>query len=268
MKNQWFISIKKRGEDIFDLSDLQHNYPPEGTYWADPFLWQHNGIDYIFYELYDYKKGVIAYSIINDDMTFSEPTVVLECPYHISYPYLFEDNGELYMIPETGEGHHITLYKCTSFPDKWKFDRVMTDYNGHPIFRGPAGDTNVINDNGTYWMYTTVQPQLKHCLAVAKSDSILGRWQVMINGSQQIMNSRGGGKIWIDGNTTYRACQIGQGGYGAGIQIKASEMDFQTGHFSEQIVHEIRPDWHPDIFGTHHFDFNNKYVVIDGKRKI
>ena len=45
-KNQWFISIKKHDGDPFDLSNLKHNYPPEGMYWADPFLWQKDGIDY------------------------------------------------------------------------------------------------------------------------------------------------------------------------------------------------------------------------------
>ena len=54
MKNQWFISIKKNDGDIFDISGLKHNYPPKGFYWADPFLWQHNGKDYVFYEYYDY----------------------------------------------------------------------------------------------------------------------------------------------------------------------------------------------------------------------
>ena len=87
-KNQWFISIKKHEGDPFDLSNLKHNYPPEGMYWADPFLWQQDGIDYVFYELYDYKKGVIAYSIINEDMSFSEPKVIMDYAPHLSYPFL------------------------------------------------------------------------------------------------------------------------------------------------------------------------------------
>lgn len=273
MKNQWFISIKKNEGDVFDLSNLKHNYPPEGYYWADPFLWQHNGVDYIFYELYDYKKGVIAYSIINEDMTFTEPTVVLECPYHISYPYLFEHKGEILMIPETGLGH---VYRCTSFPNKWEFDFVLRDTDDRPIFKKSAfahevkdvGDINIIHHNKKYWMYTTVQPQLKHCLAVACSDSIRGPWEIIIDGSQQILNSRSGGKMWISDNIMYRSCQIGKGGYGSGIQIKSIDLDLENGYYNEDIVHEIRPKWHSDIIGTHHFDFNDDLIVLDGKRKI
>ena len=37
----------------------------------------------MFFEDYDYNKGVIAYCIINDDLTVTEPVVVLEQPYHL-----------------------------------------------------------------------------------------------------------------------------------------------------------------------------------------
>ena len=103
---------------------MKHNYPSQGKYWADPFLYQRDGKDYIFYELYDYKKGVIAYSEINEDMSFTEPTVILDLSYHLSYPSLFEDSGELYMIPETGLSRTIELYKCNLFPNVWKVKRL------------------------------------------------------------------------------------------------------------------------------------------------
>ena len=58
MKNQWFISIKKNDGNIFNLDGLKHNYPPSGKYWADPFLYQRDGNDYIFYELFIYTFSI------------------------------------------------------------------------------------------------------------------------------------------------------------------------------------------------------------------
>jgi len=45
-------------------------------------------------------------------------------------------------------------------------------------------------------------------------------------------------------------------------------IDLENLIFEENIFSRINPDWHDEIFGTHHFDFNDKYVVIDGKRKV
>ena len=257
-KNQWFISIKKHEGDPFDLSNLKHNYPPEGMYWADPFLWQQDGIDYVFYELYDYKKGVIAYSIINEDMSFSEPKVIMDYAPHLSYPFLFEDNGTLYMIPESGQAHHIALHKCVSFPDKWEFDKILVNCQ--------SGDNNIFVDNGRYFMYTTIQPNLRHELCILTAESLHGPWYGVLH--QNIDNSRSGGKAWKQDDIIYRACQIGKGGYGNGIQIKAMSLDLENKRYGEKVVHEIKPNWHPELTGTHHIDWNDKYMVIDGKRKI
>lgn len=257
--NQWFISIKKNDGDVFNLDGLKHNYPSVGKYWADPFLYQRDGKDYIFYELYDYEKGVIAYSEINDDMSFSEPTIILDLPCHISYPSLFEDSGELYMTPEMGASRKIDLFKCVSFPNKWEYIKTIAD-------NIIAGDTNIFKLDDRYWLFTTAQPQLKHQLVIYTAESLTDDWRLLV--SQEVENSRSGGKIFNHNGNLIRTVQDGIGGYGSGIIFKSMNIDLDNGIFEENIVDRINPDWHEDIFGTHHFDFNDKYVVIDGKRKI
>tara|TARA_R110001583_G_scaffold12263_4_gene54541 strand:- start:63 stop:839 length:777 start_codon:yes stop_codon:yes gene_type:complete len=256
MKNQWFISIKKN-EGELDLSNLKHNYPPKGYYWADPFLYSKDGKDYIFYELYDYKKGVIAYSEINDDMSFTDPTVILELDTHISYPFLIEDSNKLYMIPESGKDVNIKIYECTSFPNKWKFVKNI-------VPKAWTGDNNIIKLNNKYYLFTTSQPQLRHNLAILSSNSLLGEYKLEVN--KEEMNSRSGGAFKIIEDKLIRFCQDSSNGYGSGIIIKSIELNDKE--YNSFIMDEIQPNWHPDIFGTHHLDFNDKYIVIDGKRKI
>ena len=285
MKNQWFISIKKNEGDL-DLTNLKHNYPPKGYYWADPFLYQKDGKDYIFYELYDYKKGVIAYSEINDDMSFTDPTVILDLGYHMSYPFLIEDNGELYMIPENGAkweslqnpqtsktdpktGHYIIeeencgidIFKCVSFPDKWEFEKTL--------FKGVvAGDSNILKFNNKYLLFTTLSPDMGKNYIVFSSDSLLGEYNPIIKSLTP--HSRSAGVIYLDEESQkiMRFTQNSGGGYGININLKSIKIDFENKKWEEDLIHRINPDWHPDIFGTHHLDFNDKYIVVDGKRKI
>lgn len=255
--NEWFISIKKNKGDIFDLSNLTHNYPPQGKYWADPFLYSHNGIDYVFYELYDYKKGCVAYSIINDDLTFSDPQIIIDEPYHISYPFIFEDNGEIYMVPESGDSLEVGLYKCIDFPNKWEKQPPL-------IYNISAGDNNIFKIDNKYWLFTTTQPNLKHYLTILTSENLHGPWKAVLY--HEIKNSRSGGKIFYHNNNLIRTVQNASKGYGTGIDFK--KITINSEGYGEELYHQIKPDWHPNIFGTHHFDFNDKYIVIDGKRKV
>jgi len=62
-KNKWFIAIKKNSGDLFDTTNFTSIDSPRGIYYADPFIYKHKDINYLFYEEYDYKKGVISYFI-------------------------------------------------------------------------------------------------------------------------------------------------------------------------------------------------------------
>ncbi|HEX7882940.1 MAG TPA: hypothetical protein VF499_09395, partial [Afipia sp.] len=66
-----------------------------GSYLADPFPFTHQGQDFIFVEQYSFgkKRGCIAVVGVNRDGTASEPRIVLEEPHHLSYPFVFEQDG-------------------------------------------------------------------------------------------------------------------------------------------------------------------------------
>ena len=38
--------------------------------------------------------------------------------------------------------------------------------------------------------------------------------------------------------------------------------------YKENIINRINPDWHPNIIGTHTFNYNKDYIVIDGKKQV
>lgn len=92
-------------------------------YWvADPFVFERDGETYIFAELFDYlrRRGVIGYSKLKANGSFSSWKEIIVEPYHMSYPQIFEHDGEIYIVPETGSGHTLDMYRAVDFPDRWE----------------------------------------------------------------------------------------------------------------------------------------------------
>ena len=51
--------------------------------------------------------------------------------YHLSYPFIFEEEGNYYMIPETSENQRLEIYICKSFPSEWEL--FSTAFEGEMI---------------------------------------------------------------------------------------------------------------------------------------
>src|SRR5262249_24351028 len=76
-----------------------------GKFCADPFAVARGDNLYVLFEEFDYRscKGVICATRVSSRGRVERPQTVLELPVHLSYPYLFEHDGEIYCIPEAAE---------------------------------------------------------------------------------------------------------------------------------------------------------------------
>lgn len=103
-------------------------------YVADPFPFHHRGRDYIFLELYPYatNKGCIAVAEVGQHGVVGEPRIVLEEPHHLSYPFVFERDGRIWMLPEGGASGNVDLYEAVEFP--WRWERVARLAEGLEIY--------------------------------------------------------------------------------------------------------------------------------------
>ncbi len=118
------IGYRKRNKDILPVSGFGEFDPVfnDKNYWyADPILFTQNGDSYLFLELFDKRadKGKIAYCRLTDQ----GPTpfkVVIDEPFHMSFPMVFEFDGDIYMLPETSSDKSLRLYRASAFPDKWE----------------------------------------------------------------------------------------------------------------------------------------------------
>lgn len=126
---------------------------PRGSYLADPFIVERDGRTVCYVEEYDLasRRGGISWLEIVDGAPVYRGTLIEE-PYHMSFPFPFEHEGQLYMVPETFEAGEISLYRCTSFPDQWeRCGTLMEDVE--------ASDTMIFHHNDRWWMLTNLRPE-------------------------------------------------------------------------------------------------------------
>jgi hypothetical protein len=148
---------------------------PVDHFYADPVPCYHNGRHYLFFEDLDHKtdKGVLSVLEFDDSGPVGAPKPCLEEAYHLSYPFLIEEEGEVYMIPETRGNRDVALYKATNFPFGWQRHQVL-------IEDIDAADVTITKRDGKYWIFCVTLDGAggySDCLSIFHADSLFGPWQ-------------------------------------------------------------------------------------------
>lgn len=148
---------------------------PPFAFLADPFgLWR-DGRLHVFAEAYDYRTrhGVIDLLEIGPDLTPTDRRTVLREPWHLSYPLVFEAEGETWMAPEAHRSGALTLYRAARFPDAWEpAIRLELD--------APAIDATVFRHADLWWIaYSPSGPQSykQGRLHFAYAERLQGPWR-------------------------------------------------------------------------------------------
>ena len=151
--DQWVILIKNKSEyPKISWEGFKLLLPPKDRFWADPFVWFSNKKYYLFIEefLYSKNRGTINCISLDEDMNIISNKVILEKPYHLSYPFIFEYENEIYMIPETKQNKKIELYHCVNFPNQWEYVKSLME-------NVQALDTTLLKIGEKWWMFVNIQ---------------------------------------------------------------------------------------------------------------
>lgn len=268
---QWFLLAGF--VDPADVSTPRPNrlspiYPPEDRFWADPFVWRREGRFFVFYEEFPYatRRGHISVMELDDHAHPVGPgrPVIIE-PYHLSYPFLFEFNGELYMVPEKKEKRRVDLYRCRRFPDEWEV--VMTFFSGVKMV-----DCTLFEHEGRWWLFSSIKGnglRYDETLFAFYADSPLShQWtpHPLNPLLRDYGKARPGGRVFRDADgRLLRPSQNCLRRYGDGLNL--NEITRLTPEHYEE-----RPVWHQsgeDAAGwhaMHHLDWHEGLMVMDAQR--
>lgn len=269
-ESYWFVAYRteqskflSRTEEI-DLRGFQKIPAPEGHFYADPFPIQWKGQDYLFVEDYliSDQRGCISVMEIETHGVTSEAERVLDLPYHLSYPFVFEHNGDLWMIPETLGAGRIELYRASSGLTKWTFVKSLKD-------DVQAVDTTLWIDNGRYYFFTNIAERgstVNDELFLFYADDLLGEWTAHPQNPicTDVRRSRGAGKLFRRNGRLIRPAQDCSVRYGFACQLNEIEVLTPT-EYRERPAGRIEPDWYPGLIGTHTINSNDAIEVIDGQ---
>jgi len=152
VRRHWNLALRfeKSAPDLedFDLGAYTPLPVDRSTFYADPFVIARDNRHYLFAEACPYAtgKGVIVCAEVGTDGMPGPWRTVLERPWHLSYPFVFEHEGETWLAPESSGHGGIELYRATDFPYGWAFARWL-------LPELPLVDPTFFEHDGRLWLF-------------------------------------------------------------------------------------------------------------------
>lgn len=241
---------------------------------ADPFMVNEDHKTwFIFFEVLNARnsQGDIGLATSNDGLHWKYRQIVLDEPFHLSYPYVFKWKGEYYMIPESGEANDLRLYKAVRFPTRWSFVKEL--------LRGHYADSSIVYYDSKWWIFSQTNPRGHDTLRLYYAVDLMGPWlehpkSPIIEGNAHI--ARPGGRVLVLNGHVVRFTQDDDPEYG--IQLRGFVItELTTTTYREEEVKE-NPilkargvGWNGS--GMHHIDPHRMgkstwIAAVDGDREV
>ncbi|KAF3539056.1 hypothetical protein F2Q69_00018396 [Brassica cretica] len=184
---------------------------------AGPFLYVQGDTLYMFFE----NKNPIA---MQGDIGVAQSTskgatwkplgIALDEPWHLSFPFVFNYNEQIYMMPESNQIGELRLYRAVNFPLTWKLEKV--------ILQKPLVDSTILHHQGNYWLFGSDHSSFGQ-LEIWYSATPLGPWKP--HKKNPIHNgARNGGRAFLHNGNLYRVGQASSESYEKKIRIYKIEV--------------------------------------------
>jgi hypothetical protein len=196
---------------------------------ADPFMLREGDKWYMFFEVLNKRtqQGDIGLATSENGLEWKYGQIVLDEPFHLSYPYVFQWDGQYWMIPESSRSSTIRLYRAVRFPLEWVLDREL-------LF-GEYRDTTLFRHKDKWWMATSPTNGVLHLFY---AEDLRGPWTAhpqnpLVAGN--IQRGRCAGRVVEVDGRLIRFAQDGFPSYGS--RVRALEITvLDTLHYEEKEI--------------------------------
>lgn len=263
--DQWGLawSFSKNAGPSTTLYRFTEQWPAVGWSWADPFPVEAGGDYHVFLEVYDHaaRHGSIAVSRLSRDGGFEAPITVLDAPYHLSYPFVFQWRGQWFLMPESSNAARIEVFSARRFPFDWTLEAVL--FNSLR-----AVDSTLVEVEGRWWLFTcqTPHPDLRNYdeLYAYHAPTPFGPWTPHRRNpvKSDVRSARGAGRFITQGRSLFRPSQDASGRYGSAIVLNRID-ELAPDRFRESAVSRIEPGWRAGLNGTHTLNICPGLTMVD-----
>lgn len=243
------------------------------SYYADPFVWRHAGRTWLLVEEFRYPEhlGHLCAIELDDSLAAGSPRPILPLACHASFPFLFEAEGRIFMIPETSAQKTLDLYACEEFPVRWRLARrIMADVD--------VADSAVFQHEARWWLMASIRdPAIgnQRFLSIFHTDDpIGGTWLPHpMNGEHRFAadhygHGRNGGSVLRTRGYLLRMMQSNRHYYGESIAImqieKLTPTDFVERPFD--LNHEVVEI--AQRFSPHHISTCGELIAWDVRDRV
>lgn len=235
-------------------------------YLADPFGIVRDGKRIVFAERFDHRrdKGWIVQIMLSDGPGDDPELTSLELETHLSYPFVFSDEGKLFGVPENFESGSISIYEVkVGKPSHWR-------KSGDLIADFPGIDSTLFFWDDHWWIFATDRDTGPDSHLYAWYASTLeGPWSPHAQNPIKIdiRSARPAGTPFIDQGRLIRPAQDCSQTYGGRVALNRIVRLDPEG-FDEATVAWVEPDprgeWPDGLHTLSHL--GSMATLVDGKR--
>lgn len=278
-KKDGVFAVQLFANDSFTLNEFDESHlvlrmpieklwmPKPKLFQADPFLFVKDEELYLFYELqYGFDPAKIVMIKTADLKTWTKPIVVLSEPFHLSFPFVFEDEGKIYMIPECEKTDTIRLYEGNDDLTSFRYIRTLLQQKRTKELNYNYSDSHIYKKDGIYYLFTSYTKNWQLYQTLYYSDDLIKGIFVPHPRTPIIIDNeygRNGGSIIEYGNKLFRISQDCHKDYGENVSLHEvctlNERQYEEKLYRRNLY--TKNNLFPD--GGHHLNmvrFNGKYI--------
>jgi hypothetical protein len=265
-EDTWFVALRRSRGSLVDgpLDGFEPIPVPSDRFYADPFLVPDGDRLWLFFEDGDRASGkaVIRCAELRADGRLGASHVVIECDYHLSYPFVFRSGGAWFMLPESSGHRTVELWRAVAFPWHWELDKVL-------LSDVKAVDPTLLEHEGRLWLFAASSEHGASAhdeLLLFHADSLDGEWRPHAGNPvvSDVRYARPAGPFFHEGGRLYRPSQDCSGRYGSAFWIQRVER-LDEHAYRETPVRRVAADWCPGLSATHSIHRAGGFDAIDGR---
>ncbi|AMQ57477.1 hypothetical protein AO498_13595 [Algoriphagus sanaruensis] len=255
----WTSNLSFKNQVLL-TTEVQLIQPKKGSrsFLADPFPILEEDKVWVFAEQFDKRKKKGHIVVVDEEGNF---TPVIEEDYHLSYPFIWKEDGGYWMIPESADSGKLFLYQARDFPFSWKKYGL--------IFEEEAYDPTLWKTEEGYWLFVN-QKSHPGCspfdeLYLYYTESIFTpKW--ISHPKNPIVSdvrcSRPAGSLFQKDGKLFRPAQDSEKRYGHRIRVmEVKQLTLSSYH--EEESYRIEPDENQGNLGLHTMNALGDRWIVD-----